>query len=302
MKLITLNCFSWRFAKGAGAQDRRLIAACALLVTATISAAWFHPRRAQAEQAVTLRGKATMQQLKADGGYDSLAAAVAAARVQSISANGYIQQQKVTASDGEAKDWLGWSIALDGDTAVVGAPSDDIGQTTDQGSAYVFTRNGGVWTQQQRLIANDGGAGDYFGNSVAISGDTVVVGAFLDDVVANANQGSVYVFVRSGGVWTQQQKLTANDGAASDNFGSAVAINGDTVVVGAEQDNIGTNSIQGSAYVFIRSGNNWAQKQKLTANDGTANDHFGSAVAISSDTIVVGAVYDNIGVPSNYWC
>lgn len=238
-----------------------------------------------------------MQQLKADGRYDSLAAAVTAARDQSISANNYNRQQKLTASDGAANDQLGWSIALSGDTAVVGAPSDDIGWAANQGSAYVFTRNGGVWTQQQRLIANDGGADDYFGNSVAISGDTVVVGAFVDDVVANANQGSVYVFIRSGGVWTQQQKFTANDGGAYDYFGSAVAINGDTLVVGAENDNIGANTVQGSAYVFTRSGNDWTQKQKLTANDGTAHDYFGSSVAMSGETIVVGAEYDNIGVP-----
>ncbi|MBS1786169.1 MAG: hypothetical protein JST85_00500 [Acidobacteria bacterium] len=297
MKLITQNSHLWLFATGATARNRRWIAACAILATATLYAAWFHPSRAQAEQTATLRGRAAVRQLKADGGYDSLSAAVAVARDQSISANNYIQQQKVTASDGAAKDALGWSIALDGDTAIVGAPSDDIGQVANQGSAYVFTRSGGVWTQQQRLIANDGAADDYFGNSVAISGDTVVVCAFLDDIVANANQGSVYVFVRSGGVWTQQQKLTANDGGASEYFGTAVAINRDTVVVGAEFDNIGMNSVQGSAYVFTRSGNNWTQKQKLTASDGVANDHFGSSVAMSDETIVVGAEYDRIGVP-----
>src|SRR5215204_3934987 len=154
MKLITQNCHPWLFAKGAGARNRRWIAACALLTTATIYVAWFHPRRAQAEQAVALRGKAAVQQLKADGRYDSLAAAVTAARDQSISANNYNRQQKLTASDGAANDQLGWSIALSGDTAVVGAPSDDIGWAANQGSAYVFTRNGGVWTQQQRLIAN----------------------------------------------------------------------------------------------------------------------------------------------------
>lgn len=298
MKLITQNCLSWVSATGAAARNRQWIVACALLMMATMAAAWFYPRQVQAEPAVTLRGKTAVQQLKADGGYDSLVAAVTTAREQSISANNFNQQQKVTASDGAAKDSLGWSIALDGNTAVVGTPRDDIGQVVDQGSAYVFTRSGNVWTQQQRIIANDGGAEDYFGNSVAISGDTVVIGAFIDDVAANANQGSAYVFTRNGTVWTQQQKLTANDGGAGDLFGTAVAINGDTVVVGAEQSNVGTNNVQGSAYVFIRSGNTWTQKQKLTANDGAANDHFGCSVAMSSDTIVIGAEYDRIGVPS----
>ena len=126
MKLITQNCHLWLFAKGAGACNRQWIAACALLTMATIYAAWFHPRQAHAEQAVALQGKAAVQQLKIDGRYDSLASAVTAARDQSIGVNNYTQQQKVNASDGEAKDQLGWSIALSGDTAAVGAPSDDI--------------------------------------------------------------------------------------------------------------------------------------------------------------------------------
>jgi uncharacterized protein (TIGR03437 family) len=298
MILIAQNCHPWLFAKGAGARNRRLITACVLMTMATIYAAGFHPHRAQEEQAVALRGKAAVQQLKSAGRYDSLAAAVAVARDQSISANKYKQEQRLTASDGEAKDMLGRSIALSGDTVVVGAASDNIDDTVRRGSAYVFTHNRGVWTQQQRLIANDGATEDYFGNSVAISGDTVVVGAVVDDVLPNVNQGSVYIFLRSGGVWTQQQKLTANDGGAHEFFGFAVAINGDTLVVGAESDSIGANIIQGSAYVFTRSGNIWTQKQKLTANDGTEHDHFGASVALSADTIVVGATNDNIGVPS----
>jgi uncharacterized protein (TIGR03437 family) len=297
MKSMTQNYHPWLFAKGAGARSRRWIAACALLTTAMISAAWFQPLRAHAEPAVALRGKLAIQQLQADGRYDSLAAAVTAARDQSIGVNSYTQQQKVTASDGAANDQMGWSIALSGDTVVVGAPTDDIGEASNQGSVYVFVRSGGVWTQQQRLIANDGTADDLFGNSVGISGDSVVVGAFIDKVGANIYQGSVYVFVRNGGVWTQQQKLNANDGGAGEYFGTAVAISGDTIVASAEGDTIGTNTVQGSAYVFTRSGNVWSQKQKLTANDGTANDHFGSSVAMNGDTIAIGAEYDSIGVP-----
>lgn len=297
MNLTTQNCYLRFFARGAAARKRQWIGACAILATATMYASWFHPRHAQAKQAGLLQGKGALRQRKADGGYDSLAAAVSAAQAQ-VNNEKYNQEKKVTASDGAASDALGWSIALSEDTAVVGAPADDIGWTANQGSAYVFTRSGGVWTQQQRLIANDGGADDYFGNSVAISGDTIVVGAFLDDIITNLNQGSVYVFVRSGGVWTQQQKFTSNDGLAYDSFGSAVAIDGDTIVAGAKYDTTGANTLQGSAYVFTRSGNTWTQKQKLTANDGAAQDYFGSSVAVSDDTIVVGAEYDQIGVPN----
>jgi drug/metabolite transporter superfamily protein YnfA len=138
-----------------------------------------------------------------------------------------------------------------------------------------------LWTQQQKLAASDGAALDHLGESVAISGDTVIAGA------ANDGSGSAYVFVRSGGVWTEQQKLTASDGAYSDWFGASVAINGNTVIVGADgDDDLGDYS--GSAYVFVRSGGVWTQQQKLTAPDGALFDHFGKSVAMAGDVMIVG--------------
>ena len=98
----------------------------------------------------------------------------------------------------------------------MGAYDDDVGANGSQGSAYVFTRSGGVWTEQQKLTASDGAASDYFGASVALSGDTALVGAYFGRCRGEWHQGSAYVFVRSGGVWTEQQKLTASDGAAND--------------------------------------------------------------------------------------
>src|SRR5262249_27117591 len=153
------------------------------------------------------------------------------------------------------------------------------------------------WTQQKKLTAADGAAGGQLGTSVAISGDTVAVGAEGGDIGANRNQGSAYVFVRSfigsGADWTQQKKLTAADGAAGDQLGASVAISGDTVVVGAPLSDIGANADQGSAYVFIRSfigsGADWTQQKKLTAADGAAGDFFGISVALSGDTLAVGA-------------
>jgi hypothetical protein len=133
---------------------------------------------------------------------------------------------------------------------VVGALGDDVGANFDQGSAYAFTRTGSTWSEQAKLTASDGAIGDSFGSSVAVSADTAVVGAFFDTVGANAAQGSAYAFTRTGSTWSQQAKLTASNGAASDQFGSSVAVDGDTAVVGARQDDVGANAFQGSAYVF----------------------------------------------------
>ena len=144
-------------------------------------------------------------------------------------------------------DNAGLSVAISGDTAVVGAWADDVAGNFDQGSASVFTRVGGVWLEEATLTAADGDDNDQFGISVAISGDTVVVGANLDDVGANANQGSAYVFIRSGGVWSQQQQLVAAGGAPNDQFGTSVAVAGDTAVVGSALDTVGANAAQGSA-------------------------------------------------------
>jgi hypothetical protein len=211
------------------------------------------------------------------------------------SGTSWSQQAKLTAGDGAAGDYVGWSVALEGDTAVVGAAADVIGANTGQGSAYVFTRTGTSWSQQAKLTAGDGAASDLFGSSVAVSGDTAVVGARFDDIGANSNQGSAYVFTRSGTLWSQQAKLTAGDGAASDLFGSSVAVSGDTAVVGALSGDIGANANQGSAYVFTRSGTTWSEQAKLTTGDGTEGDQFGISVAVSGDTAVVGALFGDIG-------
>ncbi|MCZ7549943.1 MAG: DNRLRE domain-containing protein [Anaerolineales bacterium] len=213
------------------------------------------------------------------------------------------QQAQLTASDGAAGDYFGYSVALNaaGDAAIVGAYRDDVGANADQGSAYVFTRNGGVWSQQAQLTASDGAAGDYFGHSAALNaaGDTAIVGADYDNVGANADQGSAYVFARSGGVWSQQAQLTASDGAAGDYFGRSVALNaaGDTAIVGADWDDVGANTKSGSAYVFTRNGGVWSQQAQLTASDGAAYDNFGASVALNAagDTAIVGAHLDNVG-------
>jgi len=202
----------------------------------------------------------------------------------------WTEQQKLTASDGAAYDIFGESVSISGDTAIVGARHDD-DKGSSSGSAYVFVRSGTTWTEQQKLTASDGASSDWFGWSVSISGDTAIVGAYLDDDKGSAS-GSAYVFVRSGTTWTEQQKLTASDGASSDYFGRSVSISGDTAIVGAYQDD-DKGSASGSAYVFLRSGTTWTEQQKLTASDGGSVDHFGYSVSISGDTAIVGAYRDD---------
>ena len=210
---------------------------------------------------------------------------------------GLAEQQKLTAAYGAANDLFGDPVAICGDTVVVGASNNEIGGNYRQGSVNVFVRDGATWTHQQRLTADDGAAWDTFGDSVAISGDTVIVGATWASPGGNTEQGAAYVFTRNGATWTQQQKLTASDGVAYDYFGE-VAISGNTAVVGASGQDIGGNLYQGAAYVFTRSGATWTQQQKLTASDGAAYDYFGE-VAISGDTVLIGAAWDDIGGNAN---
>ena len=193
-------------------------------------------------------------------------------------------------------DALGVSVAIDGDVMVVGAPFDDV-SGVDSGAASVFVRELGLWSRVAELSAGDGVGGDEFGESVAVDGDVIVVGARNDDD-GGVDSGSAYVFVKPVSGWataTSNLKLTALDAAAYDGFGGSVAIEGDTVVVGASgDDDNGSNS--GSVYVFTEPAAGWASATsnvKLTASDGAADDGFGGSVAIEGDTVVVGASGDD---------
>jgi hypothetical protein len=175
---------------------------------------------------------------------------------------------------------------------VVGAQLD--GTTASQaGAAFVYVLSGGVWTQQAKLLANDGAVADKFGYSVAISEDTIVVGAFNDDSPLS-NAGSAYVFVRSGTTWTFQQKLTANDATADDQYGSSVAVSGDEIAVGANHADLPSNSEAGAVYIYLRTGTAWAQMQRLSPSlDVLLGDHFGDSVAISGSKLAIGASGDD---------
>ena len=154
---------------------------------------------------------------------------------------------KLLASDAQANDYFGGSVAVSGDTAVIGARYEDTGGS-NAGAAYVFTRSGGSWTQQAKLLASDAQSSDYFGVSVAVSGDTAVIGAY-GEATGGSYAGAVYVFTRSGGAWTQQAKLLASDAQSSDQFGVSVAVSGDTAVIGARYEDTG-GSDAGAVYVF----------------------------------------------------
>ena len=212
----------------------------------------------------------------------------------------WTQHAELTASDGEAFDLFGSSVAISGGTIVVGAPGHLAVSNANSGSvvygkgaAYVFAQTGGLWAQQAELTAVDGVASDNFGGSVAISGSTIVVGASSHPKPANnvgAGPGAAYVFTQTGTTWTQQAELTASDGAAGDDFGFSVAVSGGSVVVGALY-----HGDQGAAYVFTQGGGPWTQQAELTASDGAAGDEFGGPVAIAGNTMVIGAASHTVG-------
>ena len=219
------------------------------------------------------------------------------------------QQAYLKAENTGAGDAFGYSVAVSGDTVVVGAPWKD-----GTGAAFVFVRSGTTWTQQAYLKASNAGAGDMFGYSVAISGDTVVIGARSEDSSTTgvnstpndsaSNSGAAYVFVRSGTAWTQQAYLKAHNTGAGDEFGAySVSVSGDTVVVGAvyeDSSTVGVNSTSndsatdsGAAYVFVRSGTTWTQQAYLKASNTGVADGFGYSVSVSGDTVVAGAAWED---------
>ncbi len=210
-----------------------------------------------------------------------------AAYVFTRGSSGWVQRARLSAEDGTNNDEFGISVAVDGDTVVVGAYGDD----GNRGAAYVFTRPDGGWTSTTtaaKLTASDGEEDDRFGHSVAVVGDTVVVGAYGD----GGNRGAAYVFTKTGGAWistTTAAKLTASDGEANDEFGVSVAVDEDTVVVGAHLHDLDVDGASmldaGAVYVFTKPAAGWTsstESAKLTATDGAAGDEFGISVAPST--------------------
>ncbi len=211
------------------------------------------------------------------------------ARVYVRTGTTWSQQAVLVASDSQLGDLFGWSVAVDGDTVVVGASGSAPG---DPGAAYVFTRTGTAWSQQAVLAPADGQDADEFGGSVAVSGDSALVGASANDA-PTSNSGAAYVFARSGGSWSQQAKLTAPDGAADDRFGYSVGLDGTTALVGAFGHDTLAGPDAGAAYAFQRAGGVWSPGSVLLAPDGAESDLFGWSVAVSGSTALVGSFLDD---------
>jgi hypothetical protein len=240
------------------------------------------------------------------------------------------QQAYVKASNTGTGDSFGYSVAVDGDTVVVGARLEDSSSTgvggavnesaNGSGAAYVFTRTGTTWSQQAYVKASNTGAGDDFGYSVAVDGDTVVVGAILEDSSSTgvggavnesaSGSGAAYVFIRTGTTWSQQAYVKASNTGAGDRFGYSVAVDGDTVVVGAPLEDSSSTGVggavndsasdSGAAYVFTRTGTTWTEQAYVKASNTGAGDYFGYSVAVDGDTVVVGALSEDIFAGAAY--
>lgn len=198
-------------------------------------------------------------------------------------------------SDSATGDRFGLDVALVDGTLVIGAPKVGFqGTSVGAGSAYVFTKSGGSWAEKDILTA--GVDKDHFGFSVSVSGDTVVVGApqlNFDPPPAATGPGTAYVYKQSGNDWNLQATLSVSGGATGDKYGIDTAISGNTIVVGAsEQESTG----EGAAYVYTRSGNTWTQQDKLVASDADSDTKLGESVAIAGGDILVGAT--NLPMPS----
>lgn len=230
---------------------------------------------------------------------------------QPAAADTIIQLAKLTSSDGGANDGFGISVAISGDTIVIGSGGHAVGQNAAQGAAYVFVKPSGGWADTSaftaELTASDGIASDNFGTSVSISGDTIVVGACNISGVCSNGPGKAYVFVKPAGGWastsTFDAELTPSDGGtAQDSFGLPVSIGGDTVVIGSPQTNGLTGVGPGKAYVYVKPAAGWSSMTEtavLTASDGVNNDGFGPPSASSDgNTVFIGASEATVGANS----
>jgi hypothetical protein len=253
---------------------------------------------------------------------DNTAVSSGAVYVFRRSGSAWLQEAYLKASNTDAHDYFGYSVSLSGDTLAVGARGEasaaqgvggNQGDNTavSSGAVYVFRRSGSAWLQEAYLKASNTGLGDSFGGSVALSGDTLAIGATGEDSAAQgvggsqndntaSSSGAVYVFRRSGTAWLQEAYLKASNTGAEDFFGSSLALSGDTLAVGAgtedsaaqgvggnQDDDSAENS--GAVYVFRLSGSAWLQEAYLKASNSNAYDVFGTSVALSGDTLAIGA-------------
>jgi hypothetical protein len=210
----------------------------------------------------------------------------------------WVEEARLTASDAAAGDRFGTSVAIQGNTAVVGSYLHDLPSKTDAGAVYVFQRSGTTWTQVAKLTASNSAANDNLGISVDLDGDTILAGAWFKQSLF-AQQGAAYVFTRSAvGLWTQQAQLTDIGGSASDWFGNRVALEGDTAVIASPGDDV-IFTDRGSVQIYTRSGTTWTRRTALDPGLGAASDFFGSSVSIHNGSVAVGAPGNDITASGN---
>lgn len=217
---------------------------------------------------------------------------------------------KLIATDRAPNDHFGWSLSTSGLRVAVGSPRSDLDENggnplTNAGSVYLFKWSGSQWVHEVKIVAPDREANDEFGFDVEISGSDLFVSARWEDHDANqsnslTNAGSVYHFVLSSGQWVFHQKIVASDRAPNCEFGSSISIEGSVLAVGARFAQVGSNVSQGASYVFAKSSGTWIEQAKLVANDGQANDQFGTSVGISQNRIAVGSPMNNSGRGAAY--
>lgn len=216
----------------------------------------------------------------------------------------WTQIQKICASDRNSDDLFGWSVSISGNNIVVGAfqqgkDEQGLNQKDKAGAAYVFEKQVDNWTQTKKLVANDRSAADYFGATVSIYENSIAIGAYLQDQNATNNNyimdaGAVYVFFQQGGNWVQTQKLVANDRRTESYFGNSVSINNNYIIVGAFSDSENSNlQTAGAAYVFKYNAGTWQQQAKLKSNDLEKGDNFGKSVAINNEYALIGAINED---------
>jgi hypothetical protein len=226
----------------------------------------------------------------------SLSSAQGAGSWGDCSMNGVTDYQPVGDDEGTEGDYLGYSVAMHGDFAIAAAPLDDVNGKSNQGSVSFYQFTGGNWVLQQKVFEALGSAEDHFGASVAISGNYAIIGAPGDENGMTANQGSVSIYHYNGSAWVFVQKLMDPTGATDDLFGYSVSIDGNFLIAGANEDDIGPNINQGSACIFQNLGGNWTFMQKINDAFGSTDDQFGVSVSISGNNIIVGEPLDDITI------
>ncbi|MGH8428686.1 MAG: hypothetical protein ACRES7_12045, partial [Gammaproteobacteria bacterium] len=211
------------------------------------------------------------------------------------------QAQEFNASDGADGDQFGFSLALDGTTLLVGAPAADVGDNIHQGAAYVFDGSTGAWTQTQKLIASNGIAYDQFGQSVALQNDSALVGEWSFDDNPNdppppPKQGLSYMFTNTGGTWTQAQEFTASDGTLGDSFGWDVALDGTTLLIGADAAAVNGNTYQGAAYFY--GGSDLSLAVSAPQSVGQGQQYVSQTIATNNASAASPAVSATVTVPA----